>query len=717
MAEMRLDDILGGSGGERELAASESSAQPPSRFANILTNIGNVLPAVARGLNRGIRGEGGTAVVEELEETERTGRQRDRQAALDFLGFHQQLSKIPPGPEKNYMIDQLGEYAQKLTGQPLPKGYIQTIKRQNQEQQAKFATFLEGTVKKYNLGLTEGLLPLLTQRPDLLVETVGKELDFQRRQAITEREKRDEGLRARLLGQLEGGQPDATGFTLGQVVSPQDAEALIQQRTAPGATPQQAPAPSPSGGQGADATGLRLGEVVSPEQVQSLAARLGQRPGITPQGAQAVAQEAQRGQQAITQGQGRAPLQGPSVEVTGGAPQRAPQQVTAADRRLAQGPGGQALRDKLDQRIQALDAVLRQGLPALGPGETNEKFRTNLEQELARVQGQRDRLVTQEAREEDVGFRRQERAEAKQGRQEELAFRRQIAAEERAERKARRAEERETRGLTTETQEILRAQGIARPTPEQISAAVDEKRTMQAHIQAQNQRAAAEIQSERVDPVQSRQLGSLSVLLGHVKALEQFTPQELKDWVGPIEGRVQRLEQLKEKDPRYQAFLGTLGRARAALLFSRTDGGGGALTPTEFKVLEDFNVSTTQLDGAIGFATNLKQIKRDIEGKVRAGGAFAGVQRGQVYDRAKEVSDSISQQSIEDIGSITETFGGKGGRAPGPGQGRVRAMSPADIVKMDDAAFDALTTDDIQGLSGAQYGALRTRAQKREGKK
>jgi len=603
--------------------------------------------------------------LEQVRAQQAAQQEQDREAAGKFLQIHQQLAKLSPGPEKAYLIDTLGQYAGRALGTELPKEYLAMLKRQNEEQGQAYADFLDQTVKKYDLGLTGGVLPLIKDRPDLLLETLGRELDFKRREAITAREFRDEKIREQLLQVLPGG----GGSTLA-------------------APPGPAPAPSLEGG--------TLGQVLTDEVHRGDAAL--SRPALS-----------------VPQARG---VEGAYVEP---APSTALGVGTPPASRASESPEVATL----DRQVQAYDRIL-QVAGSLSPTPENQRFLDRLQTERDRYQKDRDGVIERQSREEERSFRREQALIARQEAQQRL----QMQREELAIRRQERAEERPFKGLSVETREILRAKGIGQPTPEDISSALDEKRTVEAEIKAQQQRAAAEIQAERVDPVQARQLASLGTLLGHLQSLERYTKEDLEGWVGPVQGRLQRLQQLYEKDPRYQDFYATSERAKAAVLFSRTEGGGGALTPKEFEALISFNLSTTDPQGALAFATNLAQMQRDVLGKIRAIGSTAGVRRGEAVDKALEIAKGISAQSAADVARTTQTFGPgisapvpSGGppggltappaASPGGAASRLKGMTPQEITAITDQDLAGLTKADLAGLSAAQLGALRARMQKK----
>ncbi len=610
---------------------------------------------------------------------ERQLQEEDQRRALQFVKAHQDLAKIPPGPEKAYLVDQYAKFLEKHTGESLPREYVAMLKKQNEEQQQAMASFLAETTTKYGLGLSQGLAPLLRDRPDQIVELVGREMELQRKQQLAAQAAADQQTFAELVTQLQTGRAPG-GVTEG----------------------------SSGGGTG----GPPLGAAVSPVAPVLPA-------GVPPRLQSTLQQEALQGQQALAQA----------------ATQPSPAVPTATVTAAPQGSHAGGATAQLDARILAYDQALgRLGGLSLTP--ENQRA-------IQRLTGERDRLLKEREFLFQQGRYRDERSDIRieQSRKErEEAL--NLSKFELQQRESQRQEA--FQGLQPQVQQQLRIKGQRNPTPEEIAQANEEVLALNRQTEQQSREAAARLEAQKVDPVQARQVGALSVALGHLKGLEEFSPKEIQAWVGAIRGRVARFQQLQRQDPRFQAFVNLTDRIRASILFSRTEGGGGALTPREYGELVGFNLSGTNAQGALGYLTNAQGIRRDLEGKLKGIAGTSGLQRSDVLSLSQEISTGMADQSRADLQRLTEQLTGKspGGspspsglietrpeRVPAPGafpapspappggaqQGAklpLKQLTEKEILAIRDEDLNRLEDADLTGLTAAQLRALKARLQR-----
>lgn len=191
--------------------------------------------------------------------------------------------------------------------------------------------------------------------------------------------------------------------------------------------------------------------------------------------------------------------------------------------------------------------------------------------------------------------------------------------------------------------DVLLSRGITEPQPQDIMAARRQVEEDKATLAREQGRARAVASAERLSPAASKQMSGLVPLLANLRVLETFD-KDLERWVGPVQGRRARLTQLAQNDARYQAFLSTMAKVRNSIIFSRTEGGGGALTPTELGALTETVPSDQALGGAARFRANLRNAVRDIRTKIQGISRFEGAPVRDVNTRVQGIIDQTLQE-------------------------------------------------------------------------
>ena len=157
----------------------------------------------------------------------------------------------------------------------------------------------------------------------------------------------------------------------------------------------------------------------------------------------------------------------------------------------------------------------------------------------------------------------------------------------------------------------------------------------------------------RLTPVQQRAVSGLNLNLGLAEALSDFSPAEISRWVGFLRGNIARVGQLARQDPDFARFQALTGRLRAALLFSREEGGGGALTPAEQSALESFIPTGRELT-VVQFKQKLQQLEQQLRARVNESLALAGLPQNEIQ-RINKVFDTTRQTIRRRPGQRTTT--------------------------------------------------------------
>ena len=186
--------------------------------------------------------------------------------------------------------------------------------------------------------------------------------------------------------------------------------------------------------------------------------------------------------------------------------------------------------------------------------------------------------------------------------------------------------------------DLLLGQGITNPQPKDIARAVQQVQANKAELAKEQGRARAVAEAERISPGAAKQLTGLVPVLKGLRELQAFE-KDLDAWVGFAKGRQQRFSQFLSEDPRYQDFLSKLSKVQQAIIFSRTEGGGGALTPTELQFLLDVVPNDLAVGGASRFKANIKNFISYIQSKVQGVVRFEGAPRTEIQQEIDMIVD------------------------------------------------------------------------------
>lgn len=181
-------------------------------------------------------------------------------------------------------------------------------------------------------------------------------------------------------------------------------------------------------------------------------------------------------------------------------------------------------------------------------------------------------------------------------------------------------------------------------------------RIAQAEGQA---KADVALENLRYTPQQQTQLQTLNDTLVSVETINDFSDEQIRKWVGILTNPAQRAKQLVSPDPEFLEFQNTVDQLRAGLLFSRTEGGGGALTATELKALEGFIPTGRETGGVTQIRVKLNQLSRrlqtklsTIEGLARAKPGQAGELLRQRREEARGLRRDL-RQGVEVVPGVT----------------------------------------------------------------
>jgi hypothetical protein len=184
----------------------------------------------------------------------------------------------------------------------------------------------------------------------------------------------------------------------------------------------------------------------------------------------------------------------------------------------------------------------------------------------------------------------------------------------------------------------------------QVNARIKEE-TLERVREEGKAKADVAMENVRYTPQQQTQLQSLNEALTAVEAIKEVPPEKMDRWVGLLTNPVQRAKQLIAPDPEFQEFQTLTNQLRASLVFSRTEGGGGALTPTELGALEGFVPSGKETGGRTQIEAKLAQLQRRLQSKLSTieglGRAKPGEASGILQQRREE-----SRQSRTSAGAI-----------------------------------------------------------------
>jgi soluble lytic murein transglycosylase-like protein len=151
-------------------------------------------------------------------------------------------------------------------------------------------------------------------------------------------------------------------------------------------------------------------------------------------------------------------------------------------------------------------------------------------------------------------------------------------------------------------------------------------RIAQAEGQA---KADVALENLRYTPVQQEKLNALNEGLSIIDELEEFPPEAIDRWAGYLRLPAKQASQAFSSDPEFQRWDAINVRLRNSQLFSRTEGGGAALTPTEASNLLQAIATGRELGGGPHYRVKLQAVKDVLSRKVQTTENLARAKPGQ----------------------------------------------------------------------------------------